>query len=220
MKIRSLLLAGLLAGQVMPVVGMHHNFFMLIKNQINAARGATQHLAYALKSNRSLVAKAVAKLVVGELAFLGVVFGLAHLYGKYEIGYKIDCAFGNYSLESQLLRATWKSDLVTMEKLLNKGADPNVNAYSHDGLLLTAINKNNEKMLDLAIKAGADVNAKDFLFFVLMARAPFNKNMAKKLIEAGANPDMGGVRQFAQAEAARTGNQDYINIFKPETKLL
>lgn len=217
MKIRSLLLVGLLAGQVMPVVGMHHNFFELVKNQMNAVRGSMQHLAWVMKSNPTL------------LVLVGGACGLAHLYSKYEVGYKLDCYFGKISLESQLLRATRKGDLITMEKLLNQGADPNVYARSpRDGLLVNAILGNNEKMLDLAIKAGADVNAQNFLYLALWHLGrPFNKQIAKKLIEAGAFQDAPiefapsvTTKQFAQASAAHTGNQDYINIFKPESKLL
>ena len=83
-------------------------------------------------------------------------------------------------------------------------------------------------MVDLLIKYGADVNhchpleraiQKDFT-------QTGAKSIAKKLIEAGADPDAittfnSGctVRQFAQVEAARRRNQDYIEVFKPESKL-
>jgi hypothetical protein len=233
MKIRSLLLAGLIVGQAAPVMAMDRpNNWAL-----NAVRTATA----ACVNASTLINKASTPCVLAADFLLNHPYWTLGLYtggllsmiaadklNKYfNIGYKIDCWRGKYSLESQLLRAAWRGDLVTMEKLLNQGANPNVNAYSCNSLLLTAIHNNNESMVDLVIKAGADVNAQNFLFHALRARLPLNKKMAKKLIEAGANPDMitpagdgRTVRQYAQILVAQTGNQDYINVFNPESKLL
>lgn len=215
MRINSYLLAVLIAGQVMPAMAMQRNILSSMRFHVQAA-------AHIIKTRPFLVL-GIAAL---ELAVLGGVGLLDSLWHHYRIGYKIDCWRGKYSLESQLLTAAWNNDAAMVEKLLNRGADPNVNAHSCSALLRTAIQKNNETMLDLVLKAGANPNAQQFLFTVLCQNR-FNKAIAKKLIEAGADPDMPlqdgtgrTVREYAQAKAAQTSNQDYINVFKPETKLL
>lgn len=231
MKIRLLLLSCLLAGQGIPAMAMQSLGSEFMKADV-------QQWLYLISDLANSVYKEVNKDPSFKISAYCFTAGIAYLmlnkaYGnsiRHNIGnlkWKIGCDRGTISPNDHLLKAVECNDLQVAEWALNCGADPNGNEDPSSRPLLKAIWLANEEMIDLLIKSGADVNKDNSLYNALAmnGNGSFNIAIAKKLIEAGANPDMlitengETVRQFALAKAVRTGNQAYINIFKPETKL-
>lgn len=153
-----------------------------------------------------------------------------------DIQWKIGCYRGTISPDDQLHHAVWHNDLKEAQQAFIRGANPNAyicaDVYSciFSSALRSAIHRDNEEMVDLLIKNGAEVTSGDALGYTLVANNlnhRLNKSIAKKLFEAGADTQKQisvnnvpqSVKQFAQAEAVRTGNQDYANIFKRDSKL-
>lgn len=232
MKIRSLLLVALMASQVTPVMAMR-NFITNVAKQASVVAG--------IAIGASMFAKVAEKHPYLVAGFLGSGIGSLWLLNSIldthgrdiqnkidDIHFKIGCYRRTISPEQHLLGAVKRENLKEAQLALNRGANPNArisNGYWLESPLVYALR--NEQMLDLLIKNEADVNIDNYLYYVMNTNGLFNRMIAKKLIEAGANPDMlindgtgRTVKQFALIQAARTGNQDYINIFKPESKLL
>lgn len=246
MKIRLLIFAGLLAGQTMPVLAMENpkysvakfaaatiaaciNVNTIIRNvnqsinkSVNDAR-MLMHSAMGFMNHHPSLALGIVGLSIGSMAFWDR-FG-------YDIKWKIGCYCGTIGPDAHLLRAAYNNNLKDALWALNRGANPDVNAgYCDRSPILNAIYANSEEMVDLLIKNGVDVNISNSLGYALQAdnvNRRFNKSIAKKLIEAGAdqnrltyaNAIWQPAKQFAQAEAARTRNPDYITIFELESKL-
>lgn len=234
MKIRSLLLAGLLVGQVVPVTAMG-NFITNAAKQATIVAGSVMAASMFVK-----VAEKHPYLVAG---FLGGSIGSLYLgmriMDRYhqniqnkinDIHFKIGCCWGIISPDQHLLSAVRKQNLKEAELALDRGADCNLCAGCYEKSPLSiAVFCNNENMVDLLLSHNVDVNKHNVLEEAIRGRTntnALNKEIAKKLVLAGAdrNARVEGlnmtIQQFAQAQAALTGNQDYINIFKPETKLL
>lgn len=221
MKISSLLFAALLMGQILPVMAMERPKI-----------GFSDVQALFRKGVDFIFARPSAPYVFAGIA------GFALLMDRFggDIQWKIGCYRGTISPDDQLMRAVCHNDLKEAQQALNRGANPNAyicaDAYSciFPSSLRSAIHRDNEEMVDVLLKNGADVLSGDALGYTLVANNlnhRFNKSIARKLFEAGANTQKRisvnnvpqTVKQFAQAEAARTGNQDYANIFKRDIKL-
>lgn len=236
MKIHSLLLAGLIVGQVMPGIAMEKPKFdgQRVIRTIATACGNALHGANKLRN--AAVGPAIDFIMAHPRLIGGIYLGgmatfwtAAKLDLHFDIGYKISCFLGKYSLDEQLIRAVRANNLKEAQRLLTKGANPNTDSQiSHvfaETPLRIAIQYKYANMLDLLLKNGADVNAGSNVYFAL-SEGIFDKVIARKLIEAGADiKAMVGasndtVEVCAKALAARTGNQDYINVFKlDQTKL-
>lgn len=210
MKNRSLIVIGLLATQIAPVQAMENS---------------------AVKAFCS-AAKSIVALRAIETGIMLGLFGVYHysskLYYSYDVGHKIACYSGTLDANAHLIHAVSRQDLEDAELALNRGANPNTGTHDVNPLNCV-ITYDNEKMVDLLIKKGADVNINGSLGFALQRCATtgiVRKSILKKLIEAGADVDapyytgsQDTCIQFARAEAARTRNPDYIEVFNLESKL-
>lgn len=224
MKIRSLLLVGLLAGQAMPSLAMTTDLFNSIKSSFAQANQSLKTVAdFATKHpilTTGVVFTAVTCGVIADPYRRIIWMSIAD-----RVMYRINCMLDRVPLNDRLREAAICGDLSEAEYVLKRGAQPDSSERIHQPLAY-AITFKHYPMVDLLLKYGARVQD-GCLYEVL--NGGFNgleKRVARRLIEAGANPDAlipdrtKTVRQFAQAQAATTGNQDYINVFKPESKLL
>lgn len=231
MKFNQLLLIAFLGGHAMPAIGMDNpspkNWSAFLPNPRAIVNDLCAHPFHYLS----------AVAIGGMVGAFGAKFW--NTYGN-DIEFKIGCYRGTISPQVHLLRAIQKNDLADAQWALNRGANPNNDRdeAGHQYLLSLpirdAIHQNNNRMVELLIKNGADVTSGHALMKVLIpdVNGRFDTSIARKLIEAGGNNTevrylWSGSRgaafytaqEIAEGLAARTGNQDYINIFKT-TKLL
>ena len=121
--------------------------------------------------------------------------------------------------ESQFLQAAVFGDVSTVEMLLDKGVDIQVQTsrYRHwgDTALHLASSLGNEKTVQFLLSKGADVHAKDGFGETALHRAAISSNnrVIELLLEHGADIDLKQLMgRTALMEAATHGHQDTVQL--------
>ena len=92
----------------------------------------------------------------------------------------------------EFLTSCFKGDVEAVKSAIEAGADVNCTSSNQDNYLITVIKENNPKLeiVEIIIKAGANVNYQEPMFGTTALMHVRNLNMAKMLIQAGADPSI------------------------------
>ena len=128
----------------------------------------------------------------------------------------------NFSKEDDLIYAVQKSDFITIEKLISEGVD--LNFFDDIGLtaLHYAVKNEDLKLIQYLVNAGANINAQDQ---TKAGDTPLGSvagkcsyEVAKLLIDLGANPRLSGHMQLTAIDRAQDRKSPeglkVLNLFK------
>jgi len=116
---------------------------------------------------------------------------------------------------SALYSAILAGHMEVAKELLKKGKSLNLlNAKNKETALMAAVKKNNEKLVDLLVDAGADVNIenKKGVTPLILASWEGNLNILKKLVSGGADVNHADNKgQTSLMDAAEKGHSDIVS---------
>jgi ankyrin repeat protein len=102
-----------------------------------------------------------------------------------------DSAPDQATLDTRLIAAAWKNDLLRARRLIDQGADVNAQDETQQSAYLIAASEGYLRLLELALRNGAEVNAKDSFNGTALIRAADrgHADVAGHLVAAGVDLD-------------------------------